>query len=470
MQEQIPNNLPPIKITITPDDFKSISNALKELPVDERQRLSEVIRNQEVNYLSATDREFISAIAYFAKITTKYRDKDLIKNTLFLDDPDIAYLIEEVAPPNGLIEQITSYTIINNSPNKTTEPANSDLNSTLAAIKEFEQDDLFPDCKSEPPPTLAVTYNERHTRREIHNIAISKVAQEITKVLNRELTPIRVSPYRAKAVYTNITLAIDLEENPEYIKLACPITFFDRIVEDAIGNLYEQGYTKITADMIYRQINGLKGADKVSDTAAARIERSITRLARTWIEIDYTQQAQVYLKQPVKKAVMKDHIVPAKNIYIQFPNGTIKSGWLIKELPQIYSYSKTIKQIATVPTALLDTKDATRSTDKMIDAKYYLIAQIERIRRKPQNSKILYDSLFDAIGDNVKKKNRDIRLRRIEYITKMLDHFKNQKYIADYTPIIERGGRIQGVTITMPLKENVIEGNKQNSNSQKQEP
>ena len=48
MQEQKPATLPPIKITITPDDFRDISNALKELAEDDRRRLGDAIRDQEI--------------------------------------------------------------------------------------------------------------------------------------------------------------------------------------------------------------------------------------------------------------------------------------------------------------------------------------------------------------------------------------------------------------------------------------
>ena len=463
MQEQTPATLPPIKITITPDDFRDISNALKGMSEDTRQRLSDAIREQDLTNLTAADIEFISIVAYFAKITTQQRDKKLIKQTLFLDDPDIAYLIETAAPPDGIIKQITSYTITGNAPEtvkKTSKPAetvDAEVITTPATTKEPEQGELFPDLEPDTPPTFTVDYDEKRIHSDKASISISKAAQVITQVVNKELTPIRVSSATAKKqIDINVTLSLEL---PEGVKVRHPITFYDRIVEDAIGNLFEQDFPKITPEMVYRQINGLSPDKPVSKTAAEKIDRSIRRLARTWIEIEYTEQAQKMLKEPVKKALIGDVILPAKNVYIQFANGTIKSGWLVKELPQIYNYSKTVKQIATIPTALLDTTQATRSTEEIIAARYYLIAQIERIRRKPDKPKILFDSLFEAIGDTTALENREIKRRRIVAITAILEHFKTLQYITDFEITKERGGRIDGVIIKVPPKQNAIEEN-----------
>lgn len=461
MKENPPASLPPIKITITPDDFKDISDALKGLAEDDRRRLGDAIKDQEIKNLPAADIEFISIVAYFAKITTQQRDKKLIKQTLFLDDPDIAYLIATAAPPDGIIKQITSYTITGNAPetvkeaSKPAETVDAEVITTPAAPKEPEQGELFPDLKPDPPPTFTVDYDEKGIHSDKANIPISKVSQKLTTIIVDKIQPIIVSPRNAKKqILTNVTLSLEL---PEGVKVRHPITFYDRIVEDAIGNLFEQDFPKITPEMVYRQINGLSPDKPVSKTAAEKIDRSIRRLARTWIEIEYTEQAQKMLKEPVKKAFIGDVILPAKNVYIQFANGTIKSGWLVKELPQIYNYSKTVKQIATIPTALLDTTQATRSTEEIIAARYYLIAQIERIRRKPDNPKILFDSLFEAIGDTTALENRVIKKRRIDAITAILEHFKALQYITNFEITKERGGRIDGVIIAAPPKQNAIE-------------
>lgn len=456
MKENSPASLPPIKITITPDDFKDISDALKGLAEETRRKLGDAIRDQEINNLPAADIEFISIVAYFAKITDQARDKKLIKQTLYLDDPDIAYLIETAAPPDGIIQQITSYTITGNAPDQDKATGDTETTEdTPTTPKEPEQGELFPDLKPDPPPTFTVDYDEKGTHSDKANISISKVSQKLTAIINRELTPILVSPRTAKKrILTNVTLSLEL---PEGVEIARPIIFYDRIVEDAIGNLFEQGFAKITPEMVYRQINGKTGAQQVPAPAAEKIDRSIRRLARTWIKIDFTEQLQALTKDPLKKGEIQGNIINANNILLKFADGTIKSGWQIKDAPKIYNYSKMIRQIATIPTALLDTTQATRSTAEITAAKYYLITQIERIRRKPDNPKILFDSLFEAIGDTTALENRVIKKRRIDAITAILAHFKALQYITDFEITKERTGKIDGVTITTPPKQNAIE-------------
>ena len=459
MQEQKPATLPPIKITITPDDFKDISDALKSLAETDRQRLGDAIRDQDIQTLTAADREFISVVAYFAKITDQARDKKLIKKTLFLDDPDLAYLIENAAPPDGIIRHITSYTITGKAPEQA-KPAETAPETETAKPaddqKQMVQDELFPDLKPDPPPTFAVNYDEQNIHSDKANVSISKVAQKITAVINKEITPIIVSPRtQKKQILTNVTLSLDM---PQGVQIMHPITFYDRIVEDAIGNLFDQGFSKITPEMVYRQLNGTKGAKQVSQTAADKIDRSIRRLARTWITIDFTDQLQALTKDKLQKGEIQGNIVNANNILLKFADGTVKSGWQIKDAPKVYTYSKIIRQIATIPTALLDTTQATRSTEEIIAARYYLIAQIERIRRKPDNPKILFDSLFKAIGDKTALENREIKRRRIVAITAILEHFKTLQYITNFEITEERGGRTDGVIITAPPKQNAIEG------------
>lgn len=459
MQEQKQATLPPIKITITPDDFRDISNALKELAEDDRRRLGDAIRDQDIQTLTAADREFISVVAYFAKITAQRRDRELIKKTLQIDDPDLAYLIENAAPPDGIIRHITSYTITGKAPEQA-KPAETAPETETAKPaddqKQMVQDELFPDLKPDPPPTFAVNYDEQNIHSDKANVSISKVAQKITAVINKEITPIIVSPRtQKKQILTNVTLSLEL---PEGAQIARPITFYDRIVEDAIGNLFDQGFSKITPEMVYRQLNGTKGAKQVSQTAADKIDRSIRRLARTWITIDFTDQLQALTKDKLQKGEIQGNIVNANNILLKFADGTVKSGWQIKDAPKVYTYSKIIRQIATIPTALLDTTQATRSTEEIIAARYYLIAQIERIRRKPDNPKILFDSLFKAIGDKTALENREIKRRRIVAITAILEHFKTLQYITNFEITEERGGRTDGVIITAPPKQNAIEG------------
>lgn len=441
MPEKRQAPLPPISITITKDDFRDIRAAFKTIQPDKIDALNNAVKQQNMEYLLPEDRDFLRIVAYFAKITAQNTDRILIKKTLLLDDIDMAYLINKVAPPNGTINNITSYT------ESTPEPYQKQPAEPKADLDSI-QGELFPDLPKDNPPTMIVNYDEKSAHSDNTVVPISKVSQRITQILNKELTPILVSNKKAKQ-RTEIQVTLLSYDLPNEIKTA-PISYYDRVVEDAIGNLYEQGFTKITPEMVFRQINGLPDTHKVSQTAARKVDASIKRLARTWIQIDYTQQLQQLTKNKLAKGEIGSVILSARNIYLKFADGTVKSGWTVSSLPQIYHYSKLIKQVATIPTKLLDTTQATRSTDEIIMARYYLIAQIERIKRKPYNTKILFKNLFEAIGDNNALANKVIKSRRIKAIEAILNHFKELKYITDFKITKEKEGRIDGIKIDVP--------------------
>lgn len=455
MNEPTEKPLPTIKITITPEDFKDISKAMESLPEDKREELGQAIRERAVNTLDAKDGDFIKIIASFAKLTDKPRDRKLIRDTFSIDTFDISYLVSEVAPKDG-INTVTSFKIIGREfepPEPSQEGTQGNTAGEQGQTARDEQPELFPDLKPDTPPTFAVDYNETGIHRDKAYIATSKAAQVITRIINRETTPILVSRSGAKK-RMEITVTIDQGNLPEEITTARPLTYRDRIVEDAIGNLFDQGFSQITPAMVYRQMNGLSDTRAVNPAAERKIDNCIRRLASTWVQIDYTEQLRAIAKNKdkIEKGIVQGQIVSAKNVYLKFADGTVKSGWKVESSPMIYAYSKHVKQIATIPTALLNTTNVVRSTDEITAARYYLLTQIERIKGTG-NKRILFDSLFETIGDTAPMERTAngyiIRSRRISAICTILDFFKEQGHIKGYA-IVKLANKIEGVDIELP--------------------
>ena len=457
MTEPTKRPLPPIKITITPEDFADISKAMKALPETKREVLGSAIRNREVDTLDAQDGDFIKIVASFAKLTDKQRDRNLILETFFIDYCDLDYLVSSVAPKDG-IHTVTSFKIIGRE-YEPPEPSQEGTQEQTQGVEaqgqttKDEQPELFPDLKPDTPPTFAVDYNETGIHKDKAYIATSKAAQVITRIINNATLPIIVSRSGAKKTM-QINVTVYNANLPEEITLAKPVSFKDRIVEDAIGNLFEQGFSQITPAMVYRQINGLSDTRAVTPAAERKIDNSIRRLASTWVQIDYTEQLRAIAKNKdkIEKGIIQGNIINANNVYLQFADGTIKSGWKIKDMPKIYAYSKEVKQIATIPTALLNTSTVVRSTDETTAARYYLLTQIERIKGTG-NKRILFDSMFETIGDNAPmektESGRQIRSRRIAAIQTILDYFKEQGHIKGYT-IVKLASKTEGVDIELP--------------------
>ena len=463
MTEPTEKPLPPIMITITPEDFEDISKAMEALPESKKVELGNAIRNEELDCLSAADRDFVRVIASFAKITERQRDKKLIRDTFSINGCDLDYLISEIAPKNGILNNITSYTIngretAKQNPEQSQEGKEPQGQGQPQAQEQAqgqtaqeEQPELFPDLKPDQPPTFAVDYNETGIHKDTAYIATSKAAQVITRILKDATMPIIVSKSGTKKTM-KIMVTVNQDKLPKEITLAKPITFRDRIVEDAIGNLFDQGFSQITPAMVYRQMNGLSDTRAVTPAAERKIDISIRRLASTWMKIDYTEQLRAISKNKIAKGEVQGNVISAKNVYLQFADGTIKSGWKIESAPMIYAYSKEIKQIATIPTALLNTSTVVQSTEENTAARYYLLQQIERIRGTG-NKRILFNSLFETIGDTAPLEKTangyNIRSRRIASICTILDYFKEKGHIKGYS-IVKLASKIEGVDIELP--------------------
>lgn len=77
---------------------------------------------------------------------------------------------------------------------------------------------------------------------------------------------------------------------PDGVQTKQKLTYFDRIVEDAIGTLFEQGFHDITPEMVHRQINGQATDSSMRKETVQKIDQSIMKMASTWTKIDYTEQ------------------------------------------------------------------------------------------------------------------------------------------------------------------------------------
>ncbi len=297
--------------------------------------------------------------------------------------------------------------------------------------------------------------------------AISKLAQEAPKlILDRQETRINVIPARGKRAAIGISVIVDM---PPEVTVNREITFFDRMVEDAIGNLADDGYIDangvmaITPEMVYRQINGLSDADNVSKAGVRRVNESMEKLAKTWCKIDCTEHLKAVggkMTMDLQDATFGRSIIFGTQVYLKFKTGREVTGWKITGRPLIYEYSKAIKQLATVERQVL-TAGEISNTPEVMQMRYYLLQQIERIRKKPGipgEADVLYDSIFTATGDTLPMEKtgigRKTRSNRIKAIKAILDSFKQAGHIADWRETgAGKRGQKTGVEIdTIPRK------------------
>ena len=155
--------------------------------------------------------------------------------------------------------------------------------------------------------------------------------------------------------------------------------------------------------------------------------------------------------------------------YLKFKNGREVLGWKITGRPLIYEYSKAIRQLATVDRRVL-TAGRMNNTVDVMQMRYYLLQQIERIREKPGipgKTDVKYDSIFTATGDTLpmEKTNSGMvtRAKRIKAIKAILDSFKKAGHITGWRETgTGKRGQKEGVEIdTMPRNELDGTGNRQ---------
>ena len=297
--------------------------------------------------------------------------------------------------------------------------------------------------------------------------AISKLAQEAPLLaIDKQETTLKVIDRKGKREAVGISVFLDM---PPEVTVNRQITLFDRMVEDAIGSLADDGYIDangvmaITPEMVYRQINGLSDVEKVSQAGVRRVNESMEKLAKTWCKIDCTEHIKAVggkITMDLKEAAFGRIILPASQVYVKFNDGREKMGWKIKGRPLVYEYSKAIRQLATVERQVL-TAGEISNTPEVMQMRYYLLQQIERIRKKPGRpgeADVLYDSIFTATGDTLpmEKTNSGMvtRAKRIRAIKAILDSFKQAGHIAGWRETgAGKRGQKTGVEIdTIPRK------------------
>lgn len=290
--------------------------------------------------------------------------------------------------------------------------------------------------------------------RDDFNLLISKVSQFLpiyskwadTDPDNPEI-PLNVGEHRGiknKLKYGHDSQLViakfysDLEEEKKAKRPDKPYTYDFMLLEQALGNLYEQGFKRVKPEVIHRQKYGLPSDADVSEFAVIQINMAITALSTVKVHLDFKEQ--VYNKDNIPETEYNGDIIDVK-----FANGY----WTINRLPAIYEYSKNIGQISTIPTYLLWQDE--KHNNLQVKIKNYLLQRIE-LAYKLDSKEVLitYKDMFLKIeydkGDSARNRaNIGAILRRI------LNYFKAEKYIKKHE-FTKTGKEVTGVNITLHSK------------------
>lgn len=305
---------------------------------------------------------------------------------------------------------------------------------------------------------------------------ISKVAKYITTksgIVDAK-EPLKLITMPAKNASVTIALKSDSD-----IQLSKNITQYDATVMDAVYSLYMNGCGRFSPEMVARMITGnLKG--RISPQKIGAVTRSLNKLRHIDITIDLTDEyvktggkvedgervtkTSYLLPLDVYHAVIPDNgrtIKTREGITYKTENGEeeiidIIAGYEFIKHPALYSYAEQTGEIEQFPTALLAAPQIT-DTDENTTLKWYLIRRIGALK-KAKNKAICKDIIYydreeqqGAFSDlwydpdsyvNWKSKKSKIHAT----IIKILDGYKQEKYIDDYN-IIKEKKNIIGVEI-----------------------
>ncbi|MDD2956490.1 MAG: hypothetical protein PHD67_09290 [Oscillospiraceae bacterium] len=310
--------------------------------------------------------------------------------------------------------------------------------------------------------TPAVLFNAgKYHMGERYRLPVSKFAQYAHQIaVDGQTTEITVAPRHKSKSETMITVTLG---TPTGVTTARKLEVYDNLVEAAIGNILDDNPEQpvFTAASVYKRMRGNKNA-KPTAVALAKVEQSIVKLATTWTDIDFSDQLK--LNGDSREGHLRGMLLQVTGVELKpSANATGYKGWRINYPPLIYAYSKMVKQISTVDSTLLDVA-AINNTPEAMTAQFYLLQQIERMKKNPATSrKITYDALFETTGDTLPLEKtgsgRKARTMRLKAIRAILDAFIAKGYIAGYTET-QKDRKKDGVNIHLPTAGAITGGGK----------
>lgn len=224
-------------------------------------------------------------------------------------------------------------------------------------------------------------------------------------------------------------------------------TEYDRCVHNAVCSIFEAGNTNFTPDQVYRCMNGYDDSQYVSPQSIEKITASLDKSMRTYVKVDYTNEARMYKKNLVEEYIIEGYILPATKITVK-TGGHRVIGYKFNGKPLLYEYAQVSKQIATVPSKLLNTKDVIRANPEVNIIKEYLLRRIEQMKKakekekkkkakvKKQINRILFEKIYYETGELKPHKKKAMKIRNTAKT--LLTKFSEEGYIKGFR-LYEKG-------------------------------
>lgn len=246
---------------------------------------------------------------------------------------------------------------------------------------------------------------------------------------------------------TYVTINYDGLENLKIFNANNSIEGFDRDVFNALCSLIEVGNEYLTEDMIYRAMRGYKVTGQISDAQRADIINSIRKLSVLRVAINTTAANDLYpdlAELSAESAMLDIDIVTCK-----YRDTTVENMIRVKEAPLMLRYAKALNQLDRRPIEYLSCPiSGTKENIELQGFLYRRIILASSQKHLPNLRTIPVDRILEAIGvsKDTHKQFRVKKSRVLATVVKILDYWKDTKFITDYTTETETVGKNPTVT------------------------
>lgn len=202
------------------------------------------------------------------------------------------------------------------------------------------------------------------------------------------------------------------------ISISNELGSFDKRCYMAISSLYNAGNEIITISQIYRAM-GNSGEPGRSDRE--KIHRCYSKMAAITINLDNTSEHKLYPNRA--KLVYGGSMLPLETMSAYVNNQLVDGALHLFREPPVMWFAKERGQVTTIKKEVLESPLS--QTESNLRLEDYLIRQIAHIKNGKIRNRMLYNTIFNAVGITSKMQKN----RAPEKINKCLQHYKQVGFI-----------------------------------------
>lgn len=233
------------------------------------------------------------------------------------------------------------------------------------------------------------------------------------------------------------------------------ITTFDESVLNAISSLLETGQIYFTSKQIAGIVfhGDIGTRSSVSKNQIGAVTKSIEKMRLIDLTINWTEHAKMNNKTDTVSHKTSGYLLPVdKDVSVKSGGQVIRTYALLNN-PPLYTYSRAVGQVNTVPMKLLNIPNV-RMDERIAMMRDYMFKQIGHM--KNPHSKIqrimTLDSIMKSAGIDLEseeiKSKKEIKSKNVNLIERILQYFRSEGYIKDYE-ITKKGRTLHAVKITL---------------------